>query len=295
MASNRRLFREEAFARRGKTEPLNGLLRVTAPHEWVILVFLAIALLGLAGWGLFGSVEQSVAAQCVLAHPGDRFTVVAESSGNVVELLAEVGDTVAAGQPIARMRTPDLSREIAIARSRVDLLESKDAKMSDALEVARLELIELEARQAAGAYIATPFAGVITSYNLSIGQLVTVGTSVAHVRAGAGSELEAVALISQQDAAGLEKGMAAQVMTPDRDRKSMKAMSAELQFISAKPVTPPEWLRAMGLPAIARGHLVQLALREPAASTLADGDACDLRIVLRRVTPVRLLLSAGSR
>ncbi len=295
MASNRRLFREEAFARRGKTEPLNGLLRVTAPHEWVILVFLAIALLCLAAWGLFGRVEQSIAARCVLAHPGDRFTVVAESSGNVVELLAEVGDTVVAGQPIARMRTPDLSREIAIARSRVDLLESKDAKMSDALEVARLELIDLEARQAAGEFITTPYAGTITGYNLTFGQVVTVGTSVAYVRLGSGSELEAVALISQQDAARLEKGMDAQVMTPNRDRESMKALSAELRFISAKPVTPPEWLKAMGLPAIAPSHLVQLALREPAASTLADGDSCDLRIVLRRVSPVRLLFAAGSR
>ena len=104
----------------------------------------------------------------------------------------EVGDTVVAGQPIARMRTPDLSREIAIARSRVDLLESKDAKISDALEVARLELIDLEARQAAGEFITTPYAGTITGYNLTFGQVVTVGTSVAYVRLGSGSVLEAV-------------------------------------------------------------------------------------------------------
>ena len=56
MTDNRRLFREEAFARRGKSESLDGLLRVTAPHEWILLFCLGLGVLGLAVWGLFGSV-----------------------------------------------------------------------------------------------------------------------------------------------------------------------------------------------------------------------------------------------
>ena len=44
--NRRRLFREAAFARRGQTEPLDGLLRVTAPHEWVILVGPALVFVG---------------------------------------------------------------------------------------------------------------------------------------------------------------------------------------------------------------------------------------------------------
>ena len=100
MTNDQRLFREEAFARRGKTEPLNGLLRVTAPREWILLVCLGLAVLGFLAWGLFGSIEQSVSARCVLAQPGDRFVVNAEYSGTVVELLVGVGDKVVAGQPL---------------------------------------------------------------------------------------------------------------------------------------------------------------------------------------------------
>ena len=107
--ARRRLFREEAFARRGQTEPLDGLLRVTAPHEWVIVAGLGIALLGLVAWGLFGSVERSLSSECVLAQPGERYTVISDITGNVIDVPVDVGDPVEVGQPIAFIKIPELS------------------------------------------------------------------------------------------------------------------------------------------------------------------------------------------
>ncbi len=73
MPSDSGLFREEAFARRGQREPIDGLLRVTAPHEWVILLGLVLALGATAAWGLFGSVERSLGADCALVQPDERY------------------------------------------------------------------------------------------------------------------------------------------------------------------------------------------------------------------------------
>ena len=95
--ARRRLFREEAFARRGQTEPLDGLLRVTAPHEWVIVAGLGLALVGLVAWVLFGSVERSLSSECILAHPGERYTVISGFMGNVIDVPVEVGDPVEGG------------------------------------------------------------------------------------------------------------------------------------------------------------------------------------------------------
>ena len=68
------MFREEAFAYRGQREAIDGLLRVTAPHEWMVLAGLVLALLAVAGWGVFGSVERSVDAVCVFNTVGrERF------------------------------------------------------------------------------------------------------------------------------------------------------------------------------------------------------------------------------
>lgn len=294
MKNNRRLFREEAFARRGKTEPLNGLLRVTAPHEWILLVCLGLGVLGLVAWGLWGSVEQSVSARCVFAQPGDRFAVIADFSGTVVDLLVEVGDEVEAGQPIARLRSPELRREIAIARSRVAILEGKDAATSAALDVARSELTALEARESAGEFLTTPYGGIITVYDLSLGQSVAVGTTVANVRVADRDELEAVAVVLPESAMRLAVGMEAHILALGHDGRDTEALQAEVTSISTHAVTPPHWLTAFGLSAMPRGHVVGLALLQDPPSVLADGDPCELRIVVRKASPARLLLSSGS-
>ncbi len=66
MARRRQLFREEALARRGRAEPVDGLLRITAPHEWLFLALLAAALLGVLAWTVFGTIERGHSADCLL-------------------------------------------------------------------------------------------------------------------------------------------------------------------------------------------------------------------------------------
>lgn len=73
MSEDRSVFREEAFALRGQREPIDGLLQVTAPHEWAILAGLVLAALAVVGWGFLGSVERGLRAGCVLAVPGERY------------------------------------------------------------------------------------------------------------------------------------------------------------------------------------------------------------------------------
>ena len=53
-------FLEQAAASKNKRQQLDHLLRVTAPHERVILAGIGVALLALAAWALFGSVVRAV-------------------------------------------------------------------------------------------------------------------------------------------------------------------------------------------------------------------------------------------
>ena len=293
MSSNRRLFREEAFTRRGQTEPLDGLLRVTAPHEWVILVGLGLALLGVAAWVLFGSVERSAAADCVLARPGERYAVNSEISGNVIDVLVDAGDAVEAGQPIVRISTPELSRHVALARARVSTLEARADTTPDALALARAELLELEALQTSREFITSPYTGEITGHTLAPGQTIAAGSKVAVVRDSAEPGLEAVTLMLPERGRRLDAGMEAQVRT-SASNGGAQTLAAEVRDISPRPISPPGWLTELGLPAPERGYLVHLALRDAPAPSAADGDSCSVRIVLRRDSPARLLTSSGS-
>ncbi len=65
MAERRPLFREQALARRGRAEPIDGALRITAPHEWLFLLLLGLALLGVLAWAVLGTIERGFQEDCL--------------------------------------------------------------------------------------------------------------------------------------------------------------------------------------------------------------------------------------
>ncbi|MCY4592880.1 MAG: biotin/lipoyl-binding protein [Alphaproteobacteria bacterium] len=291
---NKPLFREEAVASKWKTESFDALLRVTAPHEWMIVAGFLLGLLCVLGWGVFGSVERSVLAECVLARLGERHAVFSEVAGTVAEVLVEAGDEVEAGQAIARMRLPELRRQARIARTRVALLETRldgsapiAVKERDALLTARVELLEAEAIATAGELAVSPHAGEVTALDVAPGQAVVAGTRVALIRTGVDDRLEAFAFVMPDAALRLETGLAGRVLIAAPGGGS-SALEADVGYVSPRPTTAPAWLAELGLVASVAGHLVRLTLRETSGAA-ADGTRCWLDIVTQRHAPVLLL------
>ncbi len=288
--SRRNLFRERAFARRGQTEPLDGLLRVTAPHEWVVLTGLALALLGFVTWGVFGSVERSVSSDCLLVRQGERYAVLSEVTGYIAAVLVNAGDVVEAAEPIARVRTTESERQVGVARARVELLQAQGQvgkADDDALALAHAELLDQEAMQASGEYIVSPYAGTVTWHSLTVGLGVTAGTEVAGLHDGVDGELEAVAFFPAESAQRIALGMEAGVLAGDLGLG--RALEAEVIEVPGPPATPPGWLTALGFDSPVHSHIVWVTLREAPEALPSDGTRCRLRIILSRERPVRLL------
>ena len=290
MRFDKSLFREEAIASHGKTERLDVLPQVTAPHEWAVLAGLALVLLGAGAWGVFGSIETRLTTACLLVRPGDRHAVLAELSGTVVEVLVDTGDAVQSGQALARVRRPELRRSLRVARARVAALETRPA--GERLRAARTELADLEMMEAVGDVIVSPWAGEVATLELAPGEPVAAGAEVARIRAGPAGGLEAVAFVAPADAARVAAGMTARVLAPAGGRRSV--LEGELREVSARSAAAPGWFAGFGLPAPDQGHLVRLSLRGAPGRTLADGDRCQLDVVTGRQAPIRFLARAGS-
>ena len=77
----RTVFREKALARRSEREAVDARLQVTAPHEWLLLSGLAVALLALLAYGLLGRAERSLMIEAVVIQPGERVDVVVGGIG----------------------------------------------------------------------------------------------------------------------------------------------------------------------------------------------------------------------
>ena len=285
------MFREKAVISQRGPERLDVLPQVTAPHEWAILAGLALVLLSMGVWSVFGSIESRLTTECLLVRPGDRHAVLAELSGTVADVLVSTGDTVHSGQAVARVRRPELRRSLRIVRARIATLETGPA--SEQLRAARAELADLEMIEALGDIIVSPYTGEVSSLALAPGQPVAAGAEVATIRAGATGRMEVVAFIAQADAALVAADMAGRVLVPAEGGRGVSVLDADVRVISAYPMAPPGWFDRLDFPTLNRGHLVRLSLRSDLDGTLADGTRCRLDIVTRRETPLRFLLRTG--
>ena len=292
---NSRLFRPKAVASKWQGEKLDDMLRVTAPHEWAIVIGLLLLLLGIVAWGLFGRIERSLAADCVLVRPGERHAVVSGVAGTVIDVLVSTGDRVKSGQAIARVRLPEVDRQARIARAKVELLEkelaaSATASTHETLRAARAELLELEAVAAAGDLIVSPHTGEVEALGLVAGQAIAASAEVAQIRQGDAHQLQAVAIVDPEQAQRVKTGMTARILL--NTERGTSALEATVREVSPHPMGVPGWLAEMGLPA--RGQLVRLDLGEPPPLATTNGLRGRFLIVTERHAPVFLLIPEKS-
>lgn len=168
------------------------------------------------------SVERYIVAQGQ-AEPNRTVTVRAETIGQVAELLADEGATVAAGDVIAKLEMNDLKARIERAKARVreqqSAFEASEAlgkkgyhtqrkadETFSALQTAKAELeeamIELDRTE-----IKAPFEGVVLSSPIELGAYVDVNGEVATI---VDNDPLVVSLrITQQDISDLEVGQSA--------------------------------------------------------------------------------------
>ena len=289
-------FLEEAAASRNERQQLDRLLRVAAPHERAVLAGIGALVLALVAWALFGSVVRTVAIDGVLIKPGDRHDVVSSEPGHLVEYLVDVGDRVAAGDPVARQSVPELDRETQILRDRVDLLQEQirdsaggGAALRSRLASARSAMLQLEARRSAREVLASHVEGEVMTLGLTSGDYMPPGAAVAQIRTAEGDTVKAVTQVGSRLAGSIRSGMKAsiEVAVPDG---GIRRLNADVALVAPGPL--PKWLAAERSPVVGEVHRVDVVL-DPEADLLdLDGAACRIRVVLGQHRPIALL---GSR
>ena len=280
-----KIFRRDAVAQRHQTEPLDARLQVTAPHEWLLLSALGLLLAAFVCWALIARVERSLSVPATLLEPGQRHAVQAPLSGNVVELMAEIGDAVAPGQAIARLQPdPELIPD-ADARRLIELLEARGAG-TEAAPRGRPSGGE-------GSLVVSAHGGRLASHRLELGKRVAAGSPIAQIRTGNAGPWQALAFVTPADAGRFRPGMHAQVRIAPPGSGAALSFHGEISEVSARPVAPRRWLSGFALSVPKRAHLVRMSLHRDQKPPVADGERVLMRVVLDRVSPMALLVSGG--
>jgi HlyD family secretion protein len=105
----RRIFREGAIDRLSSPDQLDQLVGVTRPVDWLGAAVIALALVMLLAWSLFGRVQTRAGGDGILVGDGGRVVeAVAGAGGRLGAVEVAVGDQVGQGQVIARLLQADI-------------------------------------------------------------------------------------------------------------------------------------------------------------------------------------------
>ena len=277
-------FLQESGSSRNKYQQLDHLLRVTAPHERMILAGIGLVMLALLAWAMFGSIVRSVTVDGILFEPGVRHELVSSEPGYLEAFLVAPGDHVEVGNPIARQSVPELDGETAALRDRVEMLKSElrqvdgeGSGLPSLLAAAQVALLQMEARRSARELIVSPVAGTVTALRSASGEYLPAGGAVAQVRETEDQPLQAVVQVAPRMAKRIQPGMRASVEITMPDDVQQR-FDGEVSSVIPGPL--PNWL-ATRRPAVPNAtHRVDVVLHHASDLSLPDVTPCRVRIVL---------------
>ncbi len=285
-------FLDDTATSRNKRQQLDHLLRITAPHERIILAGIGVVLLALVAWVLFGNIVRGVTIDGVLIEPGPRHEVVSTEPGYLVEFLAAPGDRVEAGSPIARQSVPELERETAALHNRVETLETElrqvggnSGTLRSLLASAEVALLQMEAQRSARELIASPTGGEIMALLSAPGEYLPAGGAVAHIRDAHDQPLQAALRVVPRIAQRIQPGMRAsvEVVMPNGATRRLDG-----EVVSVTPGPLPNWLASLRPAVKDSAHRIDVVLHQASDLDVPDGTPCRVRIVLGRHAPAEL-------
>jgi len=126
-----KIFRQASLARLNSPEQLDTAITVTQPRGWLAAIMIGIILLLIFIWSLIGSIYTRVNGQGILIRSGGMIRVVSTTSGQVQEMVAEVGSFVKQGQIVARIHQPELLNQIHNLKADMDDAHRAHNKLVD--------------------------------------------------------------------------------------------------------------------------------------------------------------------
>lgn len=296
------IYRERALAYKDRQKPADALRRITAPHEWLIVVAILASMVAVFAVGAFWRVPVSLFVEGVLLLPGERVRIVAAESGRVLDVGATEGQTVRAGAVIATVAPSGLETRLRVATAKEALLADlaahpeADPVLPAVLAAAQAERLELSAMQAAGVDVSSSRAGEITALYVRTGDLVEAGATIADIRLADTGPATAAALLRAGQTRNLRSGLPVRIAVQHPDENDARVSSGKVLSVS-DPGQLPAWLHA-ALPATsaangAAGRLVRVAIDGDDRIRGDDLMPVRLEIVLDRATPLAMLVASG--
>ncbi|HML48083.1 MAG TPA: hypothetical protein PKE04_15180 [Clostridia bacterium] len=95
------LFRKRSLERIASPEQLTGYIRVTSPNVWIVLTAIAVLLIAVLIWSVFGALTDTLQVQVLV------------SDGAVCYVNGDIAQRLSAGMPVRLGEADGILREVA--------------------------------------------------------------------------------------------------------------------------------------------------------------------------------------
>jgi HlyD family secretion protein len=130
MAKQRnKVFRERSLGGLSSPERLDQLLRIVRPGSWLLVLIVGLGLTLALTWAVVGRIPVTASGTAILVRPKQVVPFQSPASGPLAEILIDIGDRVAPGDLLARLRLPGLEKELEQERARLELFDSQTTEL----------------------------------------------------------------------------------------------------------------------------------------------------------------------
>ncbi len=137
-AASKNIFRAVAVERLSSPEQLDQLVDVSRPADWVAVVAIGIALIGVLTWGIMGRVPTRAAGEGILISDSGRVVDgVSAVRGRLTSVEVSVGDRVSLGQIIARISQTETEQRY---RNSVEVFQQRERERDEFFAAIKREL-----------------------------------------------------------------------------------------------------------------------------------------------------------
>lgn len=236
------IFSKEALDKMRSPEKLDTVLPITSPVGWMGLVGVAIMVVAVVVWSIFGSFTVKADGMGLIMDFSGVTKVSSLSSGTIDELYVRAGEKVHKGDLLAHLNQ---AQETAATRMAQYGPEMGASNRDVANKVHEYDSRRYQKETAE--YIIAPSDGIVTEIMIHEGSIVSGGTPVVNLRVDDGREdLKGVLYIPVAKGKRVEQGQSIQLAPNGVDVSQTGYLLGTVRSVSQYPVSPQTMQMTLG-------------------------------------------------
>ncbi len=254
-----KIFSREALNKLRSPEKLDSLLPITTPIHWMALIAVAVLLLAVVLWSVFGAFTVRVDGMGMLMDSAGVVKVSHVTGGRVADIYIHNGDRVKKGELIARMDQPAQNADTRMAQYNMTLAQNDREAMSRVSEHDAKKYQEIVNEDVYSSY-----DGVVDEIMVERGSVLGAGTPICTIRRTQNrKDLSGVFYVSVEQGKRVEAGMTIQLAPNGVDTSQSGWLLGVVRSVSEYPVSMPGMQKQLG-----NDQLAQMILNTSKSSVM---------------------------